>query len=67
MNWQPIKKAHLDELLEDKKRLDWLETQDCWIAVSGEYEASSKWAAGGGYSMSIREVCDKARKEVADE
>jgi hypothetical protein len=50
----------LDELRKDKARLDWLETQACWIGVRGEYDISPDNAAGGGYSLTVRAVCDLA-------
>jgi hypothetical protein len=50
----------LDELRKDKARLDWLETQSCWIGVRGEYDITPDSNAGGGYSETVRSVCDRA-------
>jgi hypothetical protein len=54
----------LDELRKDKARLDWLETQACWIGVRGEYDITPDSAAGGGYSVTVRAVCDLAMSKA---
>jgi hypothetical protein len=53
-----------NELMKDKKRLDWLETQDCWIDIDGEYDIKPKYACGDGYKDTVREICDKHIGEV---
>jgi hypothetical protein len=50
----------LDALRKDKARLDWLETQACWIGVRGEYDVTPDYAVGGGYSVTVRAACDIA-------
>ena len=52
----------LEELKKDKARLDWLETQSCWIGVYGDYELKAKWYGGECYIDSVREICDKGMK-----
>ena len=52
------------ELRADKERLDWLETQDCWIGVYGEYDINARICAGGSHSQRIRSAVDAARKEA---
>jgi len=48
-----------NELLSDKSRLDWLETQDCWIGLRGSYSPLSPiHSAGGCYDLKVRSVCD---------
>jgi hypothetical protein len=59
---EPVGQDELDALRKDKARLDWLETQDCWIGVRGEYDITSDYAAGVGYSETVRSVCDRAMK-----
>ena len=49
-----------DSLMADKERMDWLEKQDCWIGVHGEYEATPRHTCGGGYSDKVRDVCDRS-------
>jgi hypothetical protein len=51
-------------LRADKERLDWLETQDCWIGVYGEYDINARICAGGSHSQRIRSAVDAARKEA---
>ena len=51
-------------LRKDKERLDWLETQDCWIGVYGEYDINARICAGGSHSQRIRSAVDAARKEA---
>ena len=51
-------------LRADKERLDWLETQDCWIGVYGEYDINARICAGGSHSQRIRSAIDAARKEA---
>lgn len=46
----------------DTERLDWLETQDCWIGVFGEYDIDANIKAGGGYTQGVRAAIDSARK-----
>lgn len=53
-----------DALRKDKERLDWLETQDCWIGVYGEYDINARICAGGSHSQRIRSAVDAARKEA---
>lgn len=43
----------------DKKRMDWLETQDCWVGICGDYYAEPISQCGGCYQASVRGVCDK--------
>ena len=52
--------AELDQLRADKARLDWLEAQDCWIGLMGEYDVSPRIAAGGAYAQSVRATIDAA-------
>lgn len=52
-----------DALRKDKERLDWLETQDCWIGVYGEYDINARICAGGSHSQRIRSAVDAAMKE----
>ena len=52
------------QLRADKERLDWLETQDCWIGVYGEYDINARICAGGSHSQRIRSAVDAARKEA---
>lgn len=52
----------IKQLEADKVRLDWLETQDCWIGVYGEYEINTRLAVGGNYCESVRAGVDKAMK-----
>ena len=51
-------------LRADKERLDWLETQDCWIGDYGEYDINARICAGGSHSQRIRSAVDAARKEA---
>jgi hypothetical protein len=57
----------LDALRKDKARLDWLETQACWIGVRGEYDISPDYAVGGGYSVTVRAACDSAMLAVSEQ
>jgi hypothetical protein len=52
---------------EDTARMDWLETQDCWIGVSGEYDVTPKFAVGGGYALTVRETIDRVLRSVIEE
>jgi hypothetical protein len=50
----------LESLLADKKRMDWLETQDCWIGIcGGDYDINPIDSCGGVYMDKVRDVCDK--------
>lgn len=53
-----------NELMLDKKRLDWLETQECWIGLVGYMPSFPINACGDGYENTVREVCDKHIGEV---
>ncbi len=59
LDWQRLQAA-VEELHVDKSRLDWLETQDCWIGIEGNWEARPKLCAGGCYCDSVRDTCDVA-------
>lgn len=48
-------------LRADKERVDWLETQDCWIGICGDYNAEPIHSAGGCYVAKVRDICDAAR------
>ena len=50
------------ELWQDKQRLDWLETQLCWIRETPDLSPSAGYNAGRGYLMSVRQACDLGRK-----
>lgn len=54
-------KAERDALAEDKERLDWLETQDCWMGLWGERDIQPKISAGGCYALKVRQAIDAAR------
>jgi len=48
-------------LRADAKRMDWLETQSCWIGVEGEFELRPIISAGGCYTQTVRDSVDAAR------
>lgn len=49
-----------ERLRVDAERLDWLETQDCWIGLEGEFEIRPKITAGRIYGKSVRAAIDSA-------
>ena len=51
--------AQAAALEADKVRLDWLETQQCWIGLHGEFEMKARFYAGKGYRMTVREAADQ--------
>lgn len=50
--------------ITDTDRINWLETQMCWIAIDGEFKIKPKWSAGGNYRLSVREACDEGILEA---
>jgi len=56
--WERIKAAINCRSLADTARMDWLETQSCWIGIYGEFETKCKRSAGGMYRMTVRDACD---------
>lgn len=51
--------------MADKARLDWLETQDCWIGICGEYDPEPIYPCGGLYTNTVRETCDAGLKDLS--
>ena len=50
------------------RRMDWLETQDCWIGVKPNWcgdGCEAIEAAGGQYSEKVRAVCDAGLAKIA--
>lgn len=50
------------ELEADRKRLDWLETQDVWIGIEGEYDVTPRITCGKSYRDKVRSSIDAAMK-----
>ena len=57
--------AEIAALKADGERLDWLETQSCWIGVHGEFEVKAHHYAGGMYSCRPRHAIDAAMSSDA--
>lgn len=53
----------LSEAQKDTERLDWMETQTCWIGIEGEFSLQPKITAGGEYKQTIRAAIDTARTQ----
>ena len=54
-------KEEYEALLRDRERLDWLETQDCWIGLKSDFYGGAvpKRVAGKNFRLSVREACDE--------
>ena len=56
--WERMGAAVKMMAARDSERMDWLETQSCWIGIYGEFETKSRRQAGGAYRMTVRDACD---------
>lgn len=60
-----MSQKRIKKLLKDKKRLDWLEQHRVWIDPQfGEGGIVAKYRGGSSYSTSVRQVIDKAIREM---
>jgi hypothetical protein len=49
----------IEDGIADKSRLDALESVSCWIGIEDdECHPKARWAAGGVYTFSVREIAD---------
>lgn len=55
------------QLAEANAILDWVDSQECWIGLSGKYHPSARFYVGGNYDMKVRSAYDAAMQQEGEQ